>query len=238
MDCECVVGVKLSNKLLRNADSSIISSPTSSRSSSPSPSAQSPSSPSLPARTPAQASRPQPASPLANPPSPPPARPSAPLAPPGRTSPTPPSPPGFPINYRYPEMFKPKKRPEISVSLFSLPVPNANILTANHYALSNTFNDADLQPTSNQELRALLEIDPKGKVEAGTKSATMFKTSQGFVYEFGHGHNRCNPDQCMVKTQDEMANNCGYHDQFYKPYNFQVCGPSCSGALCHCLQFY
>ena len=217
IDCECVAGVKLTSKLLRNADSTITSTPTSSRSSSPSPSAQSPSSPSPQARPSAHRSPPLP----------------------NLTSPSPPSPPGFPVQPQYRQaLFKTQKRPELSVSLVSLPDPNPSILTANHYALSNAFNDADLQPTSNQELRSLLEINPQGRVEPGSKNATIFKTSQGFVYEFGHGRNRCVPDKCMLKTQEEMANNCGFHNQFYRPYNFQVCGPSCSGALCPCLQFY
>ena len=239
IDCECVAGAKLTSKLLRGADPSIISTtPTSSRCSSPSSSSQSPSaSPS--------AQSPSARPPAASPPSPQ-ARTSAQSPrPPGITSPSPPSPPGFPVQpqywhlyHRHPELFKIKKRPEIKVSLVSLPDPNPSILTANHYALSTAFNDADIQPTSNQELRTLLEIDPKGKVEPGTKNATTFKTSHGFVYEFGHGRNRCMPDQCMLKTQEEMPNNCGFHNQFYRPYNFQVCGPSCSGALCSCLQFY
>ena len=43
VDCESVAGVKLTSKLLRGADSTIMSTPSSSRCSSPSPSAQSPS---------------------------------------------------------------------------------------------------------------------------------------------------------------------------------------------------
>ena len=115
--------------------------------------------------------------------------------------------------------------------------PNPTILDANLYALSHTFNDADLQPTSNDQLRTLLAMDPSGKLDA-RPDATTFTTSQGLVYEFGHGRNRCVPDMCMLKTQDMMAHNCGYHRQFYRPYDFQICGSSCSGSLCNCLLYY
>ena len=156
-----------------------------------------------------------------------------------RPSATPSSPPGFPPQpqYRYPEIRK-KKRPEISVSLIGIPnYPNPTILDANLYALSRTFNDADLEPTSNDQLRALLAMDPNGHLEA-KPDATTFTTSHGLIYEFGHGRNRCVPDKCMLRTQEMMAHNCGYHRQFYRPYNFQICGSSCSGSLCNCLLYY
>ena len=168
------------------------------------------------------------------------ARPSATPPPIARPSATQSSPPGFPQRpqYRYPDIFKKDKRPEISVSLISTPYPNPTILAANHFALSQAFNDADLQPTPNQEVRALLAVDPGGRVAAGAGNVNVFKTSGGLVYEFGHGRHRCVPDKCMLKTQDQMANNCGYHRQFYRPYDFQICGSSCSGSLCSCLNFY
>ena len=236
--------MKLSSKLMRNSNSNstILSTPVSSMSSSPSSTpAQSPS-----ASPTARAPSPSSARPSARAPPPPPARPSAQTRPPqGRTSPTPSSPPGFPIkpqyqsaHLRYPGLFKTNKRPEISVSLVSLPDPNPSILDANIYALRKAFNDADVQLTTNQQLRALLKIDPEGRVEPGINNATTFKTSQGLVYEFGHGRSRCVPDQCMLRTQDEMPNNCGFHNQFYRPYNFQICGSSCAGSLCKCLQYY
>ena len=233
IDCECVAGVKLTSKLLRNAESSISSTPSSRYSSPSSTPTRSP-----PASPPAQSPSP-PARTLAQAP-PPPARPSARAPPPGRTSPSSPSPPGFPLQpqHRYQDLLKPNRRPEIKVSLVSLPDPNPSILDANLYAIGNTFNNADLQPTTNDELRALLQIDPNGRVEPGMNNATTFKTSQGLVYEFGHGRNRCLPDQCMLRTQDQMPNNCGYHNQFYRPYNFIICGSSCSGSLCSCLQYY
>ena len=50
------------------------------------------------------------------------------------------------------------------MSLTTVPDPNPSILTANIFALTNAFNDADIQPTSNHEIRALLEVDPGGRV--------------------------------------------------------------------------
>ena len=222
VDCECVAGVKLSSRLGQASasecsdDDSSPSTPTSSRSSSPV-SSKSPStlksSKSSPKATPSAS-----------------ARPSA----------TPSSPPGFPPQpqYQYPNIFKPK-RPEISVSLVNVPNhPNASVLTANIYALSNTFHDADLQHSSNQEVRVLLQADPGGRVEPGADNVTKFRTSGGLVYDFRHGRNRCAPDLCMLVTQDEMPHNCGYHRQWYRPYNFTICGPSCPGSFCRCLEFY
>ena len=240
MDCESVVGLKLKSKLERNAPDSDCSS-SSSGSSSPSRSPMSSRSPSpspsqgrtLPLPLPKASSMattsakcPQMATPSATPP---PARPSA----------TPSSPPGFPPqpHYKHPGIFKPKP-PEIKVSLTTVPDPNPSVLTANIYALGIAFNNADLQPTSNQELRALVEFDPDGRVGTGTDNATIFRTSQGLVYEFGHGRNRCVPNRCMLRTQDKMPNNCGFHRQFYRPYNFQICSSSCSGSLCNCLNYY
>ena len=124
------------------------------------------------------------------------------------------------------------------MSLATIPDPKPTILSANIYAISHAFNDADLQPTTNQEVRALLHADPGGRVATGADKVTRFTTSSGLVYEFGHGRNRCVPDRCMLVTQDMMPNNCGYHRQFYRPYNFLICGPSCSGSLCGCLDYY
>ena len=106
------------------------------------------------------------------------------------------------------------------------------------YALSQAFNDADLLPTSNQEVRALLEADPGGRVEPGADNVTRFRTSGGLLYDFRHGRNRCVPDMCMLVTQDKMPHNCGYHRQWYRPYNFQICGPRCPGSFCNCMEYY
>ena len=92
---------------------------------------------------------------------------------------------GFPPQpqYRYPGITKHRK-PEITVSLTTIPDPNPSILTANIYALTNTFHDANLQPTSNQEVRVLLHADPGGRVEPGMDNVTRFRTSGGLMYEF------------------------------------------------------
>ena len=218
VDCEAVAGVKLSSRLENTSrcatssdddDDSSPSTPMSSKSSSKA----TPSANARPSATPSTKARPSAIS----------------------------SPPGFPPQPRYvrPGIFK-QRPPEISVSLTTIPDPNPTILIANVYALSTTFNDADLRPTSNQEVRALLDKDPGGRVEPGVDNVTRFRTSGGLVYEheFGHGRGRCVPDKCMLKTQDQMPNNCGFHNQWYRPYNFQICGPSCSGSLCSCLEFY
>ena len=240
VDCESVAGVKLCSRLVNDSRSSTISdddddsSPSTPKSSTSS-SKASPSAKPSPMASPS-AKSPQMATPSAR------ARTSA--SPPARTSATPSSPPGFPPQPQYlprphphAGIFKPK-RPEISVSLTTIPYKNPTILDANIYALSQAFSDADLLPTSNQEVRALLEADPGGRVEPGVDNVTRFRTSGGLVYEFGHGRNRCVPDKCMLVTQDQMPHNCGYHRQWYRPYNFLICGPSCPGSFCRCLENY
>ena len=233
VDCECVAGNKLSSRLENissSSDSDDDSSPSTLRSSK----ASSMASPS--AKTPSKASPSAKSPPIAIPSAN--ARPSSTPSTKARPSAIS-SPPGFPPQPRYvrPGIFK-QRPPEISVSLTTIPDPNPTILIANVYALSTTFNDADLRPTSNQEVRALLDKDPGGRVEPGVDNVTRFRTSGGLVYEFGHSRGRCIPDKCMLKTQDQMPNNCGFHNQWYRPYNFQICGPSCSGSLCSCLEFY
>ena len=69
------------------------------------------------------------------------------------------SPPGFP---EQPQHLKIVKRPEIKVSM--TPFPQARARSSNLHALTETFHNADLMPTSNMELRALHEADPSGKV--------------------------------------------------------------------------
>ena len=232
VDCEAVAGIKLSSRLENNSssdddDNSSPSTPTSSKSS-PSMSKSSQSSP----RTPPSSK----ATPSAN------ARPLA-SSPAARPSATPSSPPGFPPkpqfhpHHPHAGIFKPK-RPKISVSLTTIPYRNPSILDANLYALSQAFYDADLLPTPNQEVRALLEADPGGRVEPGADNVTKFRTSGGLVYQFVHGRNRCVPDKCMLVTQDQMPHNCGYHRQWYRPYNFLICGPSCPGSFCSCMENY
>ena len=226
VDCESVAGVKLCSGLENYSRSSTISDDNDDSSPSTPKSSTSSSKASPSAKSPSMAT--------------PSARRSA--SPPARTSATPSSPPGFPPQPQYHPhphagIFKPK-RPEISVSLTTIPYRNPTILDANLYALSNAFNDADLLPTTNQEVHALLEADPGGRVEPGVNNVTRFRTSGGLVYEFGHGRNRCVPDKCMLVTQDQMPHNCGYHRQWYRPYNFQICGPRCPGSFCGCMENY
>ena len=234
-DCESVAGIKMLSQLEKKSCTSSGAPTSSSTSSTPTRS---------PSSTPSSSPSPKPTSTPPGRPSPKPqARTSAPPSsarPPAPSVPT--SPPGFPPQpqYKHPQagIFKPK-RPEISVSLTTIPhLPNPTILDANLYALSNAFHDADLLPTSNHEVRALLEADPGGRVEPGADNVTRFRTSAGLLYDFRHGRNRCVPDLCMLVTQDQMPHNCGYHRQWYRPHNFTICGPSCPGSFCKCLEFY
>ena len=50
-------------------------------------------------------------------------------------------------------------------------------LIANTETYSKVFADADLQPTSNAEIRALLQTDPSGKLMKGNFGQTQFNMS-------------------------------------------------------------
>ena len=71
-----------------------------------------------------------------------------------RPSACPSSPPGFPYRPQFCNAIAKQKRPEINVSI-------GNVYS---YSYSNVFADADLQPTSNAEVCALLQTDPGGKL--------------------------------------------------------------------------
>ena len=158
----------------------------------------------------------------------------SPTSPASRSSPK--SPPGFPPSPQHPPPIKKiLKRPEINVSLTTIPNPRA--LTANLHALQDTFCNADIMPSSNMELRALHEADPGGKVQLGSGGALTFITMGGLTYERGHGRNRCSA-QCQAMSRDELPNNCGYHRQWLIPFNFKLCSEYCQGAFCGCMNEY
>ena len=137
--------------------------------------------------------------------------------------------------FKHPPIKKILKRPEINVSLTTIPNPRA--LTANLHALQDTFCNADIMPSSNMELRALHEADPGGKVRLGSGGALTFITMGGLTYERGHGRNRCSA-QCQAMSRDELPNNCGYHRQWLIPFNFKLCSEYCQGAFCGCMNEY
>ena len=221
-EIEAIAGVKL-RKLLEGNDSKdcTYSGALSTGSSTPSTPRRSP----PPSRTPTP--------PRARSPSPPPA--SAPS-----------SPPGFPTKPQFRDSV-PKKTPtpswikrksQIKVSMLTA-VPDNTIRGRNLYHLEETFCNADIMPDTNKELRALHEADPDGRVTVDEDRRMTFTTTTGLRYELGHGRNRCRPEMCQDRTPDQVPNNCGYLvGQWLIPYGFKPCGPDCSAAYCHCVNYY
>ena len=70
------------------------------------------------------------------------------------------SPPGFHPQPQFCNAIVKQKRPEINVTVGNVYSEPFRPLIANTETYSNVFNDADLQPTSNAEIHALLAADP------------------------------------------------------------------------------
>ena len=154
--------------------------------------------------------------------------------------PTPKSPPGFPTQPQHSgAVLKAHTRPpRINVSLLTQ-LADSSIRGHNLHSLEEAFCNADIMPDTNKELRALHEADPNGRVTVDENRIMTFTTSTGLRYEMGHGRNRCHPAMCQDRTPDQVPNNCGYLvGQWLIPYGFKPCGPDCSAAYCHCVNFY
>ena len=108
-------------------------------------------------------------------------------------------------------------------------------ITANVQQLSSVFNNADIAPNQIKERLALFDCDVEGEIEVDTDGNNTFYLSEGYVYQSGHGRNKCGI-QCV--SSEDVPNNCGYHQQFLFPVHFQPCGPSCQGGFCQCLRRY
>ena len=147
--------------------------------------------------------------------SPPPSRTAT---PPRARSPSPPpapaptSPPGFPTKPQFRDSV-PKKAPTPSW-----------IKRKSHIKVSM--------------LTAVPEADPDGRVTVDKDRRMTFTTTTGLRYELGHGRNRCRPEMCQDRTPDQVPNNCGYLvGQWLIPYGFKPCGPDCSAAYCHFINY-
>ena len=225
LEIDTVAGVKLTKRLSGSADDRELDCTSSDA---PSTSSRSPSG--TPASSPSRSLPPSPS--------------PTPTTPPRCTSPSPPtasrsvpsSPPGFPKQPQHNVSIKTARRPEIKVSL--IPFQNAKPLSANRHALTETFHNADLMPTSNMELRALHEADPGGKLQLSNGGTLSFITMGGLTYVRGHGRNNKCSSICQDVPPDQIPHNCGYHRQWLIPFNFQPCGDSCEGAFCRCIDEY
>ena len=215
LDTECVAGVKMAAQLSGDVTAP---SPSAPASAAPSPAPSVPAAESL--RTPPpRSSRQSPGS-------------------------SPRSPPGFPA------------RPQYSVSPGdSIPGPQSSIpvlrissdgramspRTANVRALSAAFRDADLQTDFNKETYLLEEADSDGDLVEEDDGNVHCNFTNGLVYQFGHGRDKCTHINCSDKDEydvKEKPSNCGYNQQWWFPAAFSPCGDDCRGAFCRCLQNY
>ena len=218
LDTECVAGNKMAAQLRGEK-------------SPPSPAATS-RTPSTPARA---AHSPAPSVPAAGSPRTPPPR-----AP--RSSPR--SPPGFPARPQYAASSGDStKQPRPSIPVFSVTSDGCELSprTANVRALTTAFKDADLKPSLKQEIFALKKADPDGDPVDDEDGNMNLNFSNGFVYQFGHGREKCSRVKCFSLSQQaakKFPHNCGFNEQWRLPDKFWPCGDYCSGGFCQCLSLY
>ena len=213
LDTECVAGSKMEAQLLGGGGSNVSASPVrAAPSPAPSvPAAQSPSTP--PPRAPRQSPR------------------------------SPRSPPGFPPRPQYaasPGDSIPDPRSEIPVLRVSSTGRAMSPRTANVCALSTAFRDADLIMSDfNKEMYLLGEADSDGELVEEDDGNVQCNFTNGLVYQFGHGREKCTHINCSDKDKydvKEKPSNCGYNQQWWFPAAFSPCGDDCRGAFCRCLQ--
>ena len=211
LDTECVAGVKMTAQLKGDV------TPSTPVRAAPSPA------PSVPA---AQSPR-----------TPPPRAPrQSPRAPPR-------SPPGFPARPQFsasPDVSIPQPRPSIPV--FSVTSDGCELppMTANCRALTAAFKDADLKPIKMETL-ALKKADPDGDLVDDDNGNKIYKLTNGFVYQYGHGREKCSRTKCyglLQQALNKFPNNCGFNRQWLLPDKFTPCGEYCSGGFCPCINRY
>ena len=64
--------------------------------------------------------------------------------------------------------------------------------------LQSVFNDADVQPNLVKERLALFECDPDGEIEVDNDGNNNFYLSAGYIYQSGHGREKCSMIQCLM----------------------------------------
>ena len=154
------------------------------------------------------------------------------------------SPPGFPARPQYaasPGVSIPQPRPTVPVFSVSDDGCELSPRTANVRALTTAFKDADLKPSFKQEIFALKKADPDGDPVDDEDGNMNLNFSNGFVYQFGHGREKCSRVKCFSLSQQaakKFPHNCGFNEQWRLPDNFWPCGDYCSGGFCQCLSLY
>ena len=114
---------------------------------------------------------------------------------------------------------------------------NFSAAQANNYTIVLAFGDADLAKTEDEARKILLDHCPCGTEERMEPKFT-FTHYDGYLFQFGHGRNKCSRRKCLTQPDARLPSNCAFHDQWCWPTNFSHCSLQCKGAFCSCLNNY
>ena len=171
--------------------------------------------------------------------------PRASAASPSAAAPSPRSPPGLPTTPQHvasPPITATKAETESTIPVRRV-VDGLELspFSANIRALSDTFQDADLQRDVDEQIWTLEEVDEDGYLDTnGHGGECMYTFTNGLRYSVDHGRHGCSRIKCPQSnlSKKKMFNNCGYHSQWHLPRGFTPCGDRCKGAFCFCLRKY
>ena len=117
----------------------------------------------------------------------------------------------------------------------------ASPYTQNINQLEEMFGEnTDLEQNCIAQQVMLAEHDPNGQTDYGQEYQDEggllfnFTTTYGAIFVPGHGREGCSRYACARALH--KPHNCGYHDAWLLPDNFQGCGLWCKGGLCSCLR--
>ena len=171
--------------------------------------------------------------------------PRASAASPSAAAPSPRSPPGLPTTPQHvasPPITATKAETESTIPVRRV-VDGLELspFSANIRALSDTFQDADLQRDVDEQIWTLEDVDEDGYLDTnGHGGECMYTFTNGLWYSVDHGRHGCSRIKCPQSnlSKKKMFNNCGYHSQWHLPRGFTPCGDRCKGAFCFCLRKY
>ena len=86
--------------------------------------------------------------------------------------------------------------------------------SANIRALGDTFQDADLERTENDQIQTLEEVDEDGYLDTdGHGGDYMFTFTNRLRYSVKHGRHGCSRNKCAQSNLSKKPyfHNCGYH---------------------------
>ena len=114
---------------------------------------------------------------------------------------------------------------------------NFSAAQANNYTIVMAFGDADLARTEDEARRILSKHCPCG-TEEEMEPIFTFTHYDGYLFQFGHGRNKCSRRKCLSQADARLPSNCLFHDQWCLPTNFIHCSLQCKGGFCSCLDDY